>query len=147
MAMIHGKQRSYASSNNYSKKGYSLLKKYLDNTNEALNKLKFVEDDSANESEFVFPNRNNKNNNNNNDIESLTSKSMNGKGGLKEEEEEEMTMKKACQCGNLSRVKQLVELMGKEVVRTPDEQNVYPLHWAAINNRLQVARYLLEKGI
>lgn len=138
MAMIHGKQRSYTSSNNYSKKGYSLLKKYLDNTNEALNKLKFVEDDSANESEFVFPNRNNSN-----DIESLTS---NGKAGLKEEEEEEMTMKKACQCGSLSRVKQLVELMGKEVVRTPDEQNVYPLHWAAINNRLQVARFLLEKG-
>lgn len=129
MAKVHNlKLRSYKNfSTGFSKKGYELLWKYFDDTNDTLNKLKFVEDDSANESDVFTRN------------ESETPRNW------KEEEKEPETMKQACQNGNFSRVKYLVE-SGLEDVNKSDEQNVYPLHWAAINNRLQVAKYLLEKG-
>lgn len=135
MAKVHAKQRSAytSSSTNFSKKGYSLLWKYLENTNDTLNKLKFVEDDSANESDVFTRNE-------------VTSpvKEIKLRHDSNEFDEPE-NMKKACQSGNLARIRHLVEY-GHEDVNKPDEQNVYPLHWAAIKNQIQVAKYLLEKG-
>ena len=48
---------------------------------------------------------------------------------------------KATQYGYLPRCKQLVE-EGLDV-RTPDKDNITLLHWAAINNRLEIARFVL----
>jgi palmitoyltransferase len=31
-------------------------------------------------------------------------------------------------------------------VNSVDESNVTPLHWAAINNHISIAKYLLDKG-
>jgi ankyrin repeat protein len=52
---------------------------------------------------------------------------------------------KAAQIGDLARVRELVE-SGEADPNGPDQENVYLLHWAAINNRLDVARYLIGKG-
>uniref|UniRef100_A0A3Q2R1V7 Palmitoyltransferase n=1 Tax=Fundulus heteroclitus TaxID=8078 RepID=A0A3Q2R1V7_FUNHE len=51
---------------------------------------------------------------------------------------------KATQFGILERCKELVEA-GYDV-RTPDKENVTLLHWAAINNRLELVKYFLSKG-
>ena len=49
---------------------------------------------------------------------------------------------KATQYGLMARCKQLVE-EGFDV-RAPDKDNITLLHWAAINNRLDIARFDVE---
>ncbi|XP_071809024.1 palmitoyltransferase ZDHHC17-like [Asterias amurensis] len=51
---------------------------------------------------------------------------------------------KAVQYGALDRVKELVE-NGLDV-QEPDKENVTLLHWASINNRLDIAKYLINQG-
>lgn len=51
---------------------------------------------------------------------------------------------KAAQFGALDRCKELVEA-GYDV-RQPDKENVTLLHWAAINNRLELVKYFISKG-
>ncbi|XP_068167527.1 putative palmitoyltransferase ZDHHC13 isoform X2 [Antennarius striatus] len=51
---------------------------------------------------------------------------------------------KASQFGVLERCKELVEA-GYDV-RQPDKENVTLLHWAAINNRLELVKYYMSKG-
>lgn len=51
---------------------------------------------------------------------------------------------KATQYGILERCKQLVEA-GYDV-RQPDKENVTLLHWAAINNRLELVKYYISEG-
>uniref|UniRef100_A0A8C6Z2X0 Palmitoyltransferase n=1 Tax=Nothoprocta perdicaria TaxID=30464 RepID=A0A8C6Z2X0_NOTPE len=51
---------------------------------------------------------------------------------------------KATQYGLLERCKELVEA-GYDV-RQPDKENVTLLHWAAINNRQELARFYISKG-
>ncbi|XP_072278406.1 palmitoyltransferase ZDHHC13 isoform X2 [Pyxicephalus adspersus] len=51
---------------------------------------------------------------------------------------------RATQHGLLDRCRELVEA-GYDV-RQPDSENVTLLHWAAINNRLEVIRYFISKG-
>ncbi|XP_076003082.1 putative palmitoyltransferase ZDHHC13 [Genypterus blacodes] len=51
---------------------------------------------------------------------------------------------KATQFGILDRCKELVEA-GYDV-RQPDKENVTLLHWAAINNRLDLVKYYISKG-
>lgn len=48
------------------------------------------------------------------------------------------------QYGAFERVKELVEA-GYDI-NAPDNDTVYLLHWAAINNRREIIKYLLEKG-
>ncbi|XP_038075514.1 palmitoyltransferase ZDHHC17-like isoform X2 [Patiria miniata] len=50
----------------------------------------------------------------------------------------------AVQYGAIDRLKELVE-NGLDV-QEPDKENVTLLHWAAINNRLEIARYLINHG-
>lgn len=52
---------------------------------------------------------------------------------------------KATQEGNLTLIRELVE-SGKVDPNKPDDENVYLLHWAAINNHVDIAEYLLSKG-
>jgi ankyrin repeat protein len=52
---------------------------------------------------------------------------------------------KATQYGVLDRLKELVE-SGECDPHKPDSENVYLLHWAAINNRLEIAKYLISLG-
>uniref|UniRef100_H2YGF2 Palmitoyltransferase n=1 Tax=Ciona savignyi TaxID=51511 RepID=H2YGF2_CIOSA len=51
---------------------------------------------------------------------------------------------KATQYGVISRCRDLVE--GGYDVRTHDDDNITLLHWAAINNRLELARYYISMG-
>ncbi|CAN0403810.1 unnamed protein product, partial [Lampetra planeri] len=51
---------------------------------------------------------------------------------------------KATQYGLLERCRELVEA-GKDV-REPDAEGISLLHWAAINNRIDVAKFYLSKG-
>ncbi|KAM9301703.1 palmitoyltransferase ZDHHC13 [Gastrophryne carolinensis] len=51
---------------------------------------------------------------------------------------------KATQHGLIDRCRELVEA-GYDV-RQPDSENVTLLHWAAINNRLELIRYFISKG-
>ncbi|XP_030650293.1 putative palmitoyltransferase ZDHHC13 [Chanos chanos] len=51
---------------------------------------------------------------------------------------------KATQFGALERCKELIEA-GYDV-RQPDKENVTLLHWAAINNRMEVVKYYISKG-
>ena len=44
---------------------------------------------------------------------------------------------KATQYGIIDRCKELIEKEGVDV-RTPDRENVTPLHWASINNRKEL---------
>lgn len=53
---------------------------------------------------------------------------------------------KATQYGILERLKELIET-GQTDPNKPDSENVYLLHWAAINNRLEIAKYLLDLGV
>lgn len=52
---------------------------------------------------------------------------------------------KATQYGIIERCKELIE-SGQVDVNQPDQENVYLLHWAAINNRVDLAKYFIEKG-
>jgi palmitoyltransferase ZDHHC13/17 len=59
---------------------------------------------------------------------------------------------KASQIGNLDRIKELIEVekgdeRKKEILSNPDSDGIPPLHWAALNGRLNVCKYILEYGI
>lgn len=58
----------------------------------------------------------------------------------------ELTAVKATQYGVLDRLKELVE-SGQTDPHEPDAENVYLLHWAAINNRIEIAKYLLSLNV
>lgn len=51
----------------------------------------------------------------------------------------------ACQIGDLAKVEELVN-SGKFSATEPGDDGIYPLHWAAINNRITVCKFLLDKG-
>jgi ankyrin repeat protein len=51
----------------------------------------------------------------------------------------------AAQRGDVSLIRQLIE-SGRARASDRDDQNVTPLHWAAINAQLPACRYLLEQG-
>ncbi len=57
----------------------------------------------------------------------------------------ELNAIKATQYGILDRLKELVE-SNQTDPHKPDAENVYLLHWAAINNRLDIGKYLLSLG-
>jgi palmitoyltransferase ZDHHC13/17 len=57
----------------------------------------------------------------------------------------EFDILKAVQYNSLTRVKELVEEHGNDVNK-PDSDTVSLLHWAAINNRREIIKYLIEKG-
>lgn len=48
-------------------------------------------------------------------------------------------------CIFIFRCHDLIEIEGADVTQG-DEENITPLHWAAINNRIPVASYFLQKG-
>jgi len=52
---------------------------------------------------------------------------------------------KAAQYGYLERCKELVEQEGVDI-NQPDTENVWALHWAAINNRLAIVEYFVSIG-
>ncbi|XP_070568248.1 palmitoyltransferase ZDHHC17-like isoform X1 [Ptychodera flava] len=62
----------------------------------------------------------------------------------KEDDYSSWDIVKATQYGILERVKELVD-EGYDV-RQPDHENVTLLHWAAINNRIDLVKYLINKG-
>jgi palmitoyltransferase ZDHHC13/17 len=51
----------------------------------------------------------------------------------------------AAQRGDLNLIRQLIE-SGRARATDRDEQNITPLHWAAINAQVPACRYLLEQG-
>jgi hypothetical protein len=57
----------------------------------------------------------------------------------------QLSVVKATQYGVLERVRELIEKHGYDPNK-PDDENVYLLHWAAINNRMEIAEYLLKVG-
>ncbi|KAI5115998.1 hypothetical protein M0805_009257 [Coniferiporia weirii] len=59
--------------------------------------------------------------------------------------ETEMNIFIAAQRGEVETIKMLIE-SGKAHASDRDEQNITPLHWAAINAQVPACRYLLEQG-
>ena len=57
----------------------------------------------------------------------------------------DMNIVQAVQYNEIERVKELVETAGNNV-NTPDPEGCYLLHWASINNHVELARYLIAKG-
>ncbi|CAF1379307.1 unnamed protein product [Rotaria magnacalcarata] len=57
----------------------------------------------------------------------------------------QMSIVQAVQYNEIERVKQLIE-SGQVDVNTPDQEGCYLLHWAAINNHIELIRYLIAKG-
>eukprot|EP00877_Chromochloris_zofingiensis_P000754 jgi/Chrzof1/1067/Cz01g38320.t1 len=55
------------------------------------------------------------------------------------------TISKACAYGDFDRLRQFVEA-DRTCVNKPDDQGYYPLQWAALNNRIAEATYLLSNG-
>lgn len=51
----------------------------------------------------------------------------------------------ACQVGDLAKVEELIT-SGKFSATETDHDGITPLHWAAINNRITVCKYLLDNG-
>lgn len=52
----------------------------------------------------------------------------------------------ACQAGDIVTVRDLLESGAVELGSDVDVNNVTGLHWAAINNRLSIVKYLISKG-
>ena len=50
-----------------------------------------------------------------------------------------------CVCFCWCRCRELVEVCGEDVSKG-DSENITVLHWAAINNRIAVASYLIQVG-
>lgn len=65
------------------------------------------------------------------------------KTNLADENYSEFDIVKAVQYGALVRVRELVD--GGYDVNLPDNDTITLLHWAAINNRSEIVKYLLEK--
>ncbi|CAF2531763.1 unnamed protein product [Rotaria sp. Silwood2] len=57
----------------------------------------------------------------------------------------EMNIVQAVQYNEIERVKQLIE-SGQADVNTPDSEACHLLHWASINNHVELVRYLIAKG-
>jgi ankyrin repeat protein len=68
----------------------------------------------------------------------------NDNSSLKNIDCSEFDIVKAVQYGAVDRVRELVDA-GHDV-NSPDSEQVYLLHWCAINNRNEVIKLLLEKG-
>lgn len=60
-----------------------------------------------------------------------------------------MDLYKTCQTGNLEKIKEIVENSGNnyEILSQPDSERIPPLHWAALNGRWLVCKYLLDHGV
>ena len=52
----------------------------------------------------------------------------------------------ACAYGNYEQLTAAVE-EDSELLSTPDEMGYYPLQWAALNNRVGIIAYLIDKGV
>ncbi|CAF0770364.1 unnamed protein product [Rotaria sordida] len=57
----------------------------------------------------------------------------------------EMNIVQAVQYNEIERVKQLIE-SGQADVDVPDNEGCYLMHWASINNHVELVRYLIAKG-
>ncbi len=57
----------------------------------------------------------------------------------------DMTIVQAVQYNEIERVKELVESLQHDV-NTPDQEGCFLLHWASINNHVELVRYLIAKG-
>lgn len=55
------------------------------------------------------------------------------------------TVSKACAYGDFDKLKEFVST-DPSCVNTPDDSGYYPLQWAALNNRIAEANYLLSQG-
>ena len=55
------------------------------------------------------------------------------------------TLSKACAYGDFDKLKSFIE-QDPACVNTPDESGYYPLQWAALNNRVAEATYLISCG-
>ena len=60
---------------------------------------------------------------------------------------EELDIWKACQTGNLDKIKEIVNNQGSSVLSKPDNEGIPPLHWAALNGRWLICKYLLDQGV
>ncbi|CAL1698532.1 unnamed protein product [Somion occarium] len=60
-------------------------------------------------------------------------------------EEPDVNIFVAAQRGDVQTIRMLIE-SGKATATDRDEQNITPLHWAAINAQVAACRYLLEQG-
>ena len=90
-------------------------------------------------------------------LDELINKNSQSKKGKKEAEEafvldaiakkdySQLNAVKATQYGVLDRLKELIE-SNQTDPNKPDSENVSLLHWAAINNRLDIAQYLVSLG-
>lgn len=60
-----------------------------------------------------------------------------------------MDLWKACQTGNLERIKEIVNEAENnlEILSRPDADGIPSLHWAALNGRWLVCKYLLDHGV
>mmetsp|Transcript_10218 Transcript_10218/g.28917 ORF Transcript_10218/g.28917 Transcript_10218/m.28917 type:complete len:185 (+) Transcript_10218:60-614(+) len=54
------------------------------------------------------------------------------------------TLSKACAYGDLDRLGELLKEKDYSLLSTPDAEGYYPLQWAALNNQVHCAKYLLE---
>lgn len=54
-------------------------------------------------------------------------------------ETKKLTLIQATQYGDFKRIQYLVDTLGEDCT-AGDEENITPLHWAAINNRDEIAR-------
>lgn len=57
----------------------------------------------------------------------------------------EMTIVQAIQYNEIDRAKELIE-SGQADVNAPDAEGCYLIHWASINNHVELVRYLIAKG-
>lgn len=60
-----------------------------------------------------------------------------------------MELYKACQTGNLDKIKEILEISKNnyEILLQSDPDGIPPLHWAALNGRWLVCKYLLDHGV
>lgn len=65
--------------------------------------------------------------------------------------DEEIDIWKACQTGNLNRIKEIFFKNNQDintgVLTQFDNEGIPPLHWAALNGRWLVCKYLLDQGL
>lgn len=66
------------------------------------------------------------------------------KPNISDEQAKNFDIVKATQYGLLNRCTEIIE-SGYDV-NTPDPQNIYLLHWAAINNKTDLIKYFISKG-
>ena len=69
-----------------------------------------------------------------------------------------MDIYRACQVGNLERLEEIISKAREqtkneqlnnslEILSQPDSEGIYPLHWAALNGRWLVCKYILDQGV